>query len=278
MERPPAEPAQPLKVTALVVSCNRLDRLHRCLECLEKSSIRESMEVLVVDNGTDGIAAVEADFPKARFVRLPKNFGLTKALNIGVRASEGESILLLHEDTEVFPDTVAGLLAVLDSQPEIGAVCPLLVTAEGTPAPQLGELPPEDSYTAAEIREEPYTVQYPRGAAVLLRSFFLKALGGIDERYGQFGSDAELAFQVRRSGKKILLLPAVQAVHHGHGEEPALRMADRKIGTAVFISKHLGLMAGLQARIGGVFGALSRFQFGQLSYLLSGQKIDGTQS
>ncbi len=278
-EKQAVEQPQPPKLSAIVVSHNRVDLLRRCLEALERSAARETMEVLVVDNGsTDGSAGLESEFPNVRFVRLPKNFGLTKALNIGVRAAEAESLFLLHEDTEVSPETVGALAAVLDSRPEAGAVCPLLVTPEGQAAPQLGTLPPDDTYQPAEARSEPYAVEYPRGAALLVRAFFLKALGKLDERYGQYGGDAELAFQIRRAGKQILLVPDVRVVHHGRETESALRLADRKLGSALFIAKHMGFLAGLQARIGGVFGALGAFQFGQFSYLLSGQKLDGTQS
>ena len=263
----------------LVVSHNRADLLRSCLESLEHSANRETLDILVVDNGsTDSTMELEESFPKARFLRLPKNFGLTKALNIGVRASEGEYICLLHEDTEVFPDTLAALLAALESEAEIGGVCPLLVTPDGKPAPQLGSLPPDGSYQPAEVRPEPYAVPYPRGAAILVRAYFLKAQGKLDESYGQFGGDAELSFQIRRAGKKILLLPAVRAIHHGGRPDSTLLRADRQIGNAVFVGKHMGLFAGLKARLGAIFSALGGFDLRRLSCLLSGQKIDGTQA
>src|SRR5581483_4556349 len=232
-----AEP-QPPKVTALVVAHNRIDYLRRCLASLEKSEARESIEIIAVDNGSeDGSPALESDFANVRFIRLPRNFGLTKALNIGVRASSGEYIFLLHEDTEVFPDTVRRLVEELDANTEAAAACPRLLTAEGKPAPQLGGFPPDERFEPAEEREEAYPVLYPKGAALILRAFFVKGLGQIDERYGQFGSDAELAFQIRRAGKKIVLVPAARAIHHGRSIESNLRKADFKIGLSVFLGK-----------------------------------------
>ena len=44
----------------------------------------------------------------------------------------------------------------------------------------------------------------------MIRVFVIKAVRQIDEHYGQFGADADLAMQIRRASKKILLLPAVQ--------------------------------------------------------------------
>src|SRR5215469_12878844 len=135
----------------------------------------------MVDNGsTDGGAPLEEDFPHGRFFRLPKNFGLTKALNIGWRAVEADYVLFLHDDTEVEPEAIERLAAVLDAHADAAAVCPLLVDEEGRPGPQLGELPPTNEWVAATPATEPMPVESPRGAAVMARIFFIKAIRQID--------------------------------------------------------------------------------------------------
>src|ERR1035438_1340252 len=148
---PSGQAPKPPKVSALVVSYNRKALLRRALEALERSEARDSIEIVVVDNGsTDGSQQLESDFPRARFIRIPRNFGLTKALNLGVRGSEAEYVFFLHEDTEIFPETARLLAALLDSQPDAGAVCPLLVDDADCPAPQLGKFPPDDTWRPAE--------------------------------------------------------------------------------------------------------------------------------
>lgn len=275
---PSGQAPKPPKVSALVVSYNRKDLLRRAIEALERSEGRESLEIVVVDNGSsDGSPLLEDDFPKARFIRVPRNFGLTKALNLGVRGSEGEFVLLLHDDTEVFPDTVRLLAEILETQPETGAVCPLLVDAEGRPGPQLGQFPPDDTWRPAGDGDAPLAVEYPRGAALMFRRFFYTAIRQIDERYGQFGSDADLACQMRRAGKKILLIPRARAMHTGRQSESTLRIADRKQGTTAWIGKYRGFMNGLMSQLGAIFGALGSFQLGVLKYLLVSQKVDGSQ-
>jgi GT2 family glycosyltransferase len=275
---PSGQAPMPPKVSALVVSYNRKALLRRALEALEQSEARATVEIVVVDNGsTDGSQELESDFPHARFIRIPRNFGLTKALNLGVRGSEGEYVFFLHEDTEVFPDTVRLLAGLLDTQPDAGAVCPLLVDAPGQPAPQLGHFPPDDTWRPAEPGPDPMPVEYPRGAALMMRRSLFTAIRQIDERYGQFGSDADLCYQIRRAGKKILLAPEARAHHQGRAEESTLRQADRQQGTAAWIGKYVGFASGLWAQIGAVFGALGSLQLGMLKYLLSSQKVDGSQ-
>ena len=262
----------------VVVSHNRAALFRCCLEALERAEARATFEVIAVDNGSaDGSAQLEEEFPRIRFIRLPKNFGLTKALNIGIRAAETEHILLLHEDTEVEPAAVRLLTEALQASPEAAAVCPLLVDTSGNPAPQIGSLPPDDQYVPATPGGSPAPVTYPRGAALMVRTFFLRAMRQIDERYGQFGSDADLAQQVVRGNKKILLVPGARVLHHGREENTSLRRADMRIGRAVWLGKYQGLASGLGARLGTVLDPLLHVQLGEVRHTIAGQKIDGTQ-
>jgi hypothetical protein len=275
----PEEPPAPPRVSVVVVSHNRVERLRACLESLEKSDGRERLQLIVVDNGSrDGSSQLEPDFPKVQFSKLPKNFGLTKAMNIGWRAADAECVFFLHEDTEVAPDAIALLADVLDTTTEAAAVCPLLVDDEGRPAPQLGNLPPDGRWRPAEIAgDAPVAVEYPRGAALMVRAFVIKSTRQIDERYGQFGSDADLATLIRRGGRKTLLVPAARVRHYGRENDSSMLRADFLLGRAAYLGKHQGFAAGLQARVGSILGPLAAFRFGELGYTFSGQKIDGNQ-
>lgn len=289
------ETVNPIRITALVVSYNRADRLRRTLESLEKSVDRERLEILVAENGsTDGSAQLESDFPNTRFIRMPRNFGLTKALNVGLRGARGEFFFLLHEDTEVAPETASLLAGILETQSDVGAACPLLVTGEGAPAPQIAELPAPSRTTITWRPADPtrgeQAVQYALGAAMMIRSFSLRSMRQIDERYGTYGSDAELCFQVQRAGKKVLLVPSTRVVHHGRTEldaqSRAARDADGNLGVGVYIAKRYGMVHGVLFRISVVLGALGglltfrdfRYHLGLFGALWGGQKIDGTQA
>ena len=184
------ERPRPKRVTAVVVSYERAGLLRRCLEALERQEERETIEVLVVENGSrDESTAVLEDFPQVRPIPLPRNLGLTKAMNLGWRAAEAEYVLFLHEDTELPPHGVREMAAALDARADATAVCPLLVDEEGRPAPQLGNWPPDDRWAPAGEADEPYGVDYPRGAAFMIRKFFCQAMRRIDERYGQWVVD-----------------------------------------------------------------------------------------
>jgi GT2 family glycosyltransferase len=267
------------RVSVAVVSHNRVEPLRRCLASLEQADGRETFQIIVVDNGSrDGSAELDSEFPNVQWVRLPKNFGLTKAWNLGWRAADAEYVLFLHGDTEVESGAILKLAETLDANQDAVAVCPLLVDAEGRPSPQLGSLPPDGQWRPAEVSgTEPVAVQYPSGAAVMARVFYIKKIRQIDEHYGQFGADADLAMQIQRAGRKILLVPLAQVRHEPRGAYPAMERADFLLGRAVFLGRYEGFLAGLKARVGAVLGPLFGFRIGELKYTISGQKIDGKQ-
>ena len=268
-----------MRATVVVVSHNRKPLLEACLASLEKSEGREDLQIVVVDNGSrDGAAGLDAEFPRVQWIRLPKNFGLTKAMNLGWRAADAELVLFLHDDTEVEPGAVLRLAEALETNREVAAVCPLLVDGEGRPAPQLGTLPPDGVWRPAEPSgSDRVAVEYPRGAALMTRVALIRAVRQIDERFGQFGADADLAANFRRASKKVLLLPDAKVRHYGAPGYTPEEGADFLLARAAYLGKYQGFGAGLLARLGAVFGSLVRFRFGEFKNALAGQKIDGTQ-
>jgi N-acetylglucosaminyl-diphospho-decaprenol L-rhamnosyltransferase len=273
---PEPDVIEPKRVSIVIVSHNRIDHLRRSLE-----QLGDDHQVLVVDNGsTDGSYAIDEEFPTVRFIRLPKNFGLTKALNIGVRAAEGTYLLLLHDDTVITGDSISKLADYLEEHADTGAVAPLLVTGQGAPGPQVRDLPspstPGPAYRSGGGEAES-TVPAVSGAAIMFRTSFLRALRQIDERYGTYGSIIELCMQVRRSNRKIVVLGNVTAIHELLAS-PMSKSAldgDRVAGTAVFLGKHYGLAAGILYRAKSAVAGLFTFRVKVLAGALAGAKIDG---
>jgi GT2 family glycosyltransferase len=265
---------EPGRISVVIVSYNRVDPLRRSLAALSQSPPNE-FQVLVVDNGSrDGSASLDDEFPTVRFIRLPRNFGLTRALNIGIRAADGDYVLLLHDDVCIDGAAVAALTAFLENRPDVGAVCPLLNTPQVRPLPTPSHADPAFQPAGGGEGDDEITAECVSGAAIMVRTTFLRSLGHIDERYGNYGSDIELCAQVRSSNRKRVILRSVTATH-GNAPSPMPKSAlegDRAAGTAAFIGKHYGFASGLLYRIRSSLVALVTFRFASLP----GGKIDGS--
>ncbi len=276
---PEAEPSEhiPWRVSVVIVTVDRADKLRACL-----AALGDDHQILVVDNGSkDHSSELSEDFPAARFIRLPKNFGLTKAMNIGLRAAEGSCILFVHDDTQITGEAVNRLANLLDERSDLGAVCPLLMSG-GAPAPQVCPLPapgnPEPPLRPAQAGGE-IEAECVSGAAIMFRTSFVRALRQIDEHYGNYGGVLELCAQVKRSNRKLIILSDVTAVHDGLTSpvKKSLLEGDRVVGTAVFLGKYHGFMSGALYRLKSALIGLATFRFKVVAGALSGAKIDGAQ-
>lgn len=283
----PVEEPLGLRVSAILIALNQMEPLRKAVAALEKSTGRERLEILVVDLGSqDGCAQIDSEFPGVVMLRLPHNFGATKAMNIGIRTAKADLIFYLSPDVEVAPDTVAKLADKLEEDTDAAAVCPLLVDEAGKTVSRIYRLPTAESFkgemspVSLDLEKERLDVEYPRRDAVLVRKQFVKGMNYFDERFGEFWADADLAAQIRRGLKKIRLYPSIRAVRRGDtspSAEKGLLAADRAGGAAAFIGKYFGFFAGLGFRMVAALKALGRFDLKQFIALASGAKVDGSQ-
>ena len=296
------------RVTVVISAYNQAPALRRCLKALEASAERQSIEIIVMDNGSlDDTPEVEQEFPEVTFLRLPKYFGRTKALNIASRTAHADLLFYLSPDVEVTPFAVAKLTARLEAESEtLAAACPLVVDENGNQAPVFFRLPDRVALyrvwaSGAGLEPEPVdpaaetaTVEYARFEAFMVTKYFVRGLNYLDERFGESWADAEVCWQIQRGAKRIVVLPQVKAVRHAAEEAAADRPAsvravlasDCGVGAAAFVAKHHGFFAGMFFRLRLILTALGRtltfrepgYNFSLFTSLLSGQKVDGTQT
>lgn len=284
MEPSDQESKAPPRVTAVVVSYNNVEALRLCLTALERSKDREKLEIIVIDKGSrDGSAVIDAEFPGVTALRLPRNFGNAKAFNIGMRTAAADYIFFLEPETEVQPDTVTQLADRLDADPDAVAVCPVLDADQfyRLPTPSTGA---DYEFVSVDKSESgPIPVEAATFAAMMARKYYIRGINFLDEKYGETFADADLCFQIRKSGKKILAFPELPAHYTPRPErfpESALRLleSDRVAGASRAFGKYYGFFSSLFFRIRTVLGALFSFRFGLFSAYLSGRKVDGTQT
>jgi GT2 family glycosyltransferase len=296
------------RVSVLLVSLNDAAAVRRCLAELEASGSRESMDISVVDSGSmDECSRMDSEFPAIRMHRLPRNFGVVKALNIAMRTAPGEFFLFLEPCVAVAPNTVSELVAHLDRAPDAIAVCPTMVTPAGETVTRFRPLPtPAELYQACRLGDfsawstpdpeaESLEIDFVKPPVLLVRAGFMKGMRYLDERYGQHWWDLEICTQIRRASKKILLLPRVRVVVHPaaardySADARGLLAADRSLCAALWVGKHYGALeqwkfgmrmhlAALGRAIAGVIAFRDTgFRLAYLSSMVSGQKVDGSQ-
>jgi len=282
----------PPKVSVILVVRNQIAELRRAIAAIEKSTGREQFEILVVDRASDDDTPdLNEEFPQVTLLRLPFDFGATKAMNIATRTAKGDCLLFLSPGVEVEPGTIMSLAGRIENDSAAVAVCPLLVDDTGGPVPQVLPLPDRGFFSNASERppsksvpdiapgNDTIDVAYPGRDALLVRRQFVAGMNYFDERLGHHWADADLALRIHRAQKKIRICTSVQAKWHPPvSAEPndTAHQADRILGAAVLLRKYDGFFAGLTFRIAATLGALATFKLGLFGALLSSQKLDGS--
>lgn len=217
-------------VSVVVVNYNGADALPHCLEALVADSGEASTEVLVVDNassdGSDAIAEAAAERHESiRLLRSPTNRGYAGAVNLALADARGTYVAVLNMDVVVAAGWLDPLIAFLESTPEAGAVCPLIVLqadpgrinaagqnvhVTGLGFNRLLEEPRERAGSAA-IR-----VSGLHGASFLIRRADFESIGGWDESGFLYHEDVELSWLLRLAGKEIYCVPASRVSHDYH--------------------------------------------------------------
>jgi GT2 family glycosyltransferase len=284
------EPIEP-RVTAILIVHNQAAAARRAIEALEKCDDREHLEIIVIDNGSnDDSSQLDSEYAGISLLRLPHDFGATKALNIGTRTAKAELVFFVSPNIEVAPDTAMKLATLLEADPEASAVCPLLVDQHDAAVSKQRALPTREVFAAAcvgepipgtalDLTQDRIDIEYPRIDALLVRKHFIKGMNHFDERFGHRWADADLAAQIKRSQRKVRLFPSIRATYHDAPDSHAgdsLVDADCILGAAAFLGKYGG--GGFGFRLSAIFSALGQFKFKLFSALISGQKLDGSQA
>ncbi len=225
-------------VSIVVVHWNVPDMLVRCLESIVEDIQRSEVaaNIIVVDSASPDrrYREVVRAFDGVTLLNLDENRGYAAGCNAGIRQSDSEAVLLLNPDTELLPASLRKLWETLQLAPHIGMTAPLLLNMDGSlqsagyrfpgitnvlfdlfpvhqrliESPLNGRVPVGDGV-------QPLRIDYPLGAAMLVRRAALDAVGLVDESYGMYSEEIDLARRLADAGWTTLLAPSARVVHHG---------------------------------------------------------------
>ena len=187
-------------------------------------------EILVVDNASSDDSAAIAErladrHQSVRLIRSPTNRGYAGAVNVALPEARGEYVAVLNMDVIASSGWLDSLVALLDSRPDAGVACPLIllesdpgrINAAGQNLNKTGLGFNRWLDKPREIAgEEPFPVTGLHGAAFVIRRPLLERLGGWDESGFLYFEDVELSWLLRIAGSEIWCVPASTVSHDYH--------------------------------------------------------------
>ncbi|HWJ69489.1 MAG TPA: glycosyltransferase family 2 protein [Sphingobium sp.] len=239
-------PALAPSLAIVIVNYRTADFVIRAMDALARErSAAEPFEVIIVDGASgDGSAErLAAHFAEAAWrgwvsvLPLAINGGFGWANNQAIlqllqRSAPPDYIHLLNPDAVVEPGAVAALLAVIRSNPQIGAVGSQLIEPTGEVAGSAFRFPSVGreflrgcgiarlgawlgvAPTLVE-RAEPGPADWLTGASVMVRSAALRETALFDDGFFLYFEEVELMHRMGKAGWQMWFVPASRVMHIG---------------------------------------------------------------
>jgi glycosyltransferase involved in cell wall biosynthesis len=105
--------------SVLITSYNRAEQTERCVRSCLEQTFRDFEIVVVDDASTDETVAMIAGLgePRLRIVKHQRNRGISPARATAVDHAQGEWLVMVDSDWELFPHTLARLRTLIDELP-----------------------------------------------------------------------------------------------------------------------------------------------------------------
>jgi len=221
-------------VALVILNWNTSHYLKRFLPSLLSTSY-QNKKIYVIDNNSsdDSLTMLASDFPEVEALPMKENKGYAEGYNFGLAQIKADYYLLINSDLQATPGFIEPLIDLLESNPQIAACQPKLLSLEDKKmfeyAGAAGGWIDKLGFPFAKGRilttvEEDYgqydstqPVFWATGACMLLRATVYQQTGGFYGYYYMHQEDIDLCWRMQNMGYEIYTCPSSVVYHIGGG-------------------------------------------------------------
>ncbi len=222
------------KISLILVNYNTTKYLLKLLSFL----IKRNYQIIVVDNNSFEELPIEY-FKENNIllIRLKKNYGYAKAINIGLKYAIGEYIGIANPDIILKNNEIEEMVFYLEKNPDWGCIAPLFINEKKEILPSTRTFPKirhlffgYRSIIYKIFKRNPYSFQFLNldkyngekaievdsviGTFIIFRKKALDSIGNFDENFFLFAEDLDICKRLWEKSWKVIFYPKVKVIHY----------------------------------------------------------------
>lgn len=200
------------KVSIITVNFNQPKITGELLQTIPSDN--KGLEIIVVDNGSIVFLANswQSLYPHVKFIRSEQNLGFAGGNNLGIKEATGDFFFFVNNDTEFTDGLIEKLVAVMDSNPKIGMVSPMIKYYSDKGLIQYAGYTRMNYYTCRNscigMRERDNgqynnitaPTAYCHGAAMMVRRSAIEKAGMMSENFFLYYEELDWCEHIKRAG------------------------------------------------------------------------------
>lgn len=224
-----------LKADIIIISYNTRELTDNCIKSIINDNENSINRIIVVDNASkdDTVNYIKTNYPSVILVRNSENLGYAKAVNIGIKYTESEVVIISNSDVVYPRNSIITMLEFIHKSQEIGCTAPQQIFSDGSWQRSYGFYPSvklalmdfflitslnnafkKTFWKFLPIDRHPKYVEYLDGASLFIRKKAFEQLGGFDEDYFFYTEETDFCYRMNRTQWQVIFYPKVKIIHH----------------------------------------------------------------
>jgi len=219
--------AKPGLTSIIILNYNGTDFLKNCIDSILKETNKE-IEIIVVDNNSPDNSGKKYsnEYSQCKFILNKKNLGVPEGLNVGIKNSNGEFIVLLNNDLIVTPGWLDGFFSAYEKygvalyQPKFLKM-KNINELDGT-----GNMINLFGFAFARAKgkqdlgqyEKTEEVSYASGTCMFIPRKIIDEIGLFDGKFFAYHEEVDFGWRARLFGYKSHYVPSTIIHHFGSAQ------------------------------------------------------------
>ena len=238
-----------IKLSIIITHHNTPELLDLCIKSIRNTVQDLNYEIIITDSEATerNQEFIKEKYPDIDYITFKKNVGYAKMVNAGIKAINGEYVLILNADIIVLEGAISEMVKFLDNNKKAGIVAPQLLDFTNNIQISCFANPTWKAIVARRTlwgktkrgrdilgkfiisnwdRNSTREVDWVQGSAIMFRREAIDKVGLWDERFFMYFEDTDWCRRFWQNGFKVVYLPSAKMVHYYHRSSKKLGILD----------------------------------------------------